>query len=149
MNQDQRQFVEDMGQHMVGWGLPRTTGRIYGYLLLQAEPASLDEIAAQLEAAKSGVSVAVRQLLALGLARSLGQRGSRRLLFEALYDLEAILTARNAQMLNLIERLRQGAQAAHAGPTRQRLTEMAAVVQDCMDAMSEMVRRTREERRVS
>src|SRR5712692_8694353 len=107
MNQEQRQFIEDLGQHMAGWGLPRTTGRIYGYLLLQSKPASSDQIAAELEVAKSGVSVAVRQLLALGLARTIGQRGSRRLLYEALFDLEAIVAARNAQIVDFVDRLRQ------------------------------------------
>jgi DNA-binding transcriptional regulator GbsR (MarR family) len=147
MKPEQRQFTEDMGQHMAGWGLPRTTGRIYGYLLIQPQPASLDQIAADLELAKSGVSVAMRQLLALGLARSIGQRGSRRLLYEALYDLEAVLSARNAQMLDLVERLHQGFQAAPAGPTRERLADMAAIMQDCVDEIGELVHRIRKRRR--
>ena len=105
----QQQFLEDMGQYMVGWGLPRISGRIYGCLLLQREPVSLDQIAADLGVAKSGASVAVRQLMALGLARSISQRGSRRLLYEVLYDLETIFDSRNAQMLGLVDRLRQGA----------------------------------------
>lgn len=35
----QRRYIEGMGQAMAGWGLPRTTGRIYAYLLLRADPA--------------------------------------------------------------------------------------------------------------
>src|SRR3982074_3518483 len=94
LSDEQEQFVEDLGQSVAGWGLPRTTGRIYAYLLLCTEPAGLDRIASDLEVAKSGASVATRQLVQLGLARTLGQRRSRRLLFEALYDPEAILSAR-------------------------------------------------------
>jgi DNA-binding transcriptional regulator GbsR (MarR family) len=149
MTPEQTQFVDDMGQHMVGWGLPRTTGRIYGFLLLQAEPVSLDQLSRDLEVAKSGVSVAMRQLLALGLARSGGQRGSRRLLYEALYDIEAILAARNAQMLNLIDRLNQGARVAAPGTPRQRLIDMAATVEDWMHEIRALVRRTQARKQAS
>ena len=56
------QFIEDLGHTMVAWGLTRTTGRIYAYLLLRSAPASLDEMAEELDIAKSGASVAARQL---------------------------------------------------------------------------------------
>src|SRR5438309_1495008 len=59
---EQRGFLEDMGQLMVAWGIPRNTGRIYAYLLLQSAPAGLDRIAEDLEMGKSGASVATRQL---------------------------------------------------------------------------------------
>ncbi len=65
-------FIEDMGQHMTGWGLARTTGRIYAYLLLQSEPVGLDRLAADLGIAKSGASVGARQLVAFGMARAVG-----------------------------------------------------------------------------
>ena len=146
MNEKEQQFVEDMGQLMVGWGLPRTTGRIYGYLLLQERPVTLDQMSAELEVAKSGVSVAVRQLLGLGLARGSGQRGSRRLLYEALFDLDAILAARNAQMLAFIDRLQQGTRAAASAPARQRIAGMAEAVQDCMDAINATLGRVRARR---
>jgi DNA-binding transcriptional regulator GbsR (MarR family) len=149
MNVRQRQFIDDMGQQMVTWTLPRIAGRVYGYLLLQAKPVSADQIAADLEIAKSGVSVAVRQLVGLGLARSLPQRGSRRLLHEALYELETILAARNAQMVSLIDRLHQGAQGVPDGTPRRRLLEMAATVEAVMDAIAEVAKRTTAQRRAS
>jgi DNA-binding transcriptional regulator GbsR (MarR family) len=126
-------FIEDMGQLMAGWGIPRTTGRIYAYLLLQRAPATLDGIAADLEIAKSGASVASRQLAQLGLARAVGQPGSRRLLYEALYNLDSIVAARTSQMHGLVARLRQGARAASAGQGRRRLQDMA----DWCDALIE------------
>jgi len=125
MTEAQLTFVEDMGQLMAGWGIPRNTGRIYAYLLLQREPARLDDIAADLSIAKSGASVASRQLSQLGLARALGQPGSRRVLYGALYNLEAIIAARTAQMNDLVLRLRQGARAAPRGQGRERLRTMA------------------------
>jgi DNA-binding transcriptional regulator GbsR (MarR family) len=125
MTRAQMTFIDDMGQLMAGWGIPRNTGRIYAYLLLQRELATLDDIAADLGIAKSGASVASRQLAQLGLARAVGQPGSRRVLYEALYSIESIIAARTAQMNDLVARLRQGARVAPGGQGRQRLQAMA------------------------
>jgi DNA-binding transcriptional regulator GbsR (MarR family) len=121
----QSTFIEDMGQMMVGWGIARTSGRIYAYLLLKREPATLDDIAAELGIAKSGASVAARRLVQLGLARAAGQPGSRRVLYEPIDNLEAMTSARTAQMHQLVARLRQGARAASGTQSRQRMEVMA------------------------
>jgi DNA-binding transcriptional regulator GbsR (MarR family) len=142
-----QQFIEDLGQHMVGWGVSRTTGRVWAYLLLQSQPVSLQQITHELGVAKSGASVATRQLVGFGLARVIGQRGSKRLLYEALYDLASVLGARNAQTLDFLQRLRQAARLVPAGPQRDRLEDMASVLQDFVDAMPELVRQIRERRR--
>lgn len=142
----QTTFIEDMGQLMVGWGIPRNTGRIYAYLLLQREPATLDDIAAELHIAKSGASVAARQLAQLGLARSLGQPGSRRVLYEALYNLESIFAARTAQMQDLVTQLRQGARVAPGGPGRQRLQAMADWCEEMIHQFPLLIRRLEKRR---
>lgn len=137
----QTAFIEDMGQLMVGWGLPRTTGRVYAYLLLQREPATLDDIAATLGIAKSGASVASRQLSQLGLARVLGQAGSRRVLYEALDNLGSIIDARTAQMQALATTLREGARAAPSGQGRQRMQSMADWCEESIAHFHALVRR--------
>jgi DNA-binding transcriptional regulator GbsR (MarR family) len=146
MTSEQHAFIEDMGQLMAGWGLPRNTGRIWAYLLLGSEPASLDQIAGDLAIAKSGVSVGSRQLVQLGLARGIGERGSRRLLYESLQDLEAIFAARNTSLVAFLQRLRQGAQAAPDGHGRERLAEMAETVQEFVDEVPALLVRLRETR---
>ncbi|MGI8564392.1 MAG: GbsR/MarR family transcriptional regulator [Candidatus Dormibacter sp.] len=146
MTAEQHAFVEDMGQLMTGWGIARNTGRIWGYLLLHQRPANLDEIAGELEIAKSGVSVATRQLVQLGLARGIGERGSRRLLYEALSDLEGIFAARNAGLMALLQTLRQGAEAAAAGVGKERLSAMATMVQEFVDMVPTLLRQLREMR---
>jgi DNA-binding transcriptional regulator GbsR (MarR family) len=141
------QFIEDLGQTMVTWGLSRTSGRVYAYLLLRSSPSSLDEMSDDLDIAESGASVAARQLVAIGLARVVGARGSRRVLYEALVDLDAIMAARDAQTRIFADRLRQGARAAAAGQPRRRLEEMAGVVEDLSTELPALVRRVRERRR--
>ena len=134
-------FIEDMGQLMAGWGIARNTGRIYAYLLLQRDPATLDGIVTALGIAKSGASVASRQLAQLGLARAVGQRGTRRVRYEALYNLESIFAARTQQMTDLVARLRQGARVAPAGQGRRRLQNMAAWCDDLINEFPRLVRR--------
>ena len=134
-------FIESMGQHMVGWGLPRTTGRVYAYLLIRSRPATLDEIAHDLGVAKSGVSVATRQLVSFGLAHSSGERGSRRLLFSVLRDPRAIFQARNALAGELIELLHEGARVAPTPATRVDLTEMADAFSGFMREFAERFRK--------
>jgi DNA-binding transcriptional regulator GbsR (MarR family) len=141
------QFIEDLGHTMVSWGLTRTTGRIYAYLLLRSAPASLDDMTDELDIAKSGASVAARQLVAIGLARTIGARGSRRLLYEALLDPDNLMAARNAQTRIFADRLRQGAHAAGPGLARRRLDEMAGIVEDLSAELPALVRRVRERRR--
>jgi hypothetical protein len=143
----QREFIEDMGQYMIGWGVPRTTGRIYGYLLMQPKPVGLDEIVRALGIAKSGASVATRQLVQFGLARTSGQRGSRRLLYEAYFSLEAIVAARDQQSRLLRDRFLQGAAAAPPGPGRKRLGEMAEMIEMLMDQAPELLKRMRQRRK--
>ncbi|TMD89451.1 MAG: transcriptional regulator [Chloroflexi bacterium] len=135
-----------MGQHMVGWGLPRNTGRVYAYLLLHNEPVSLDRMVADLEIAKSGASVATRQLVQFGMARASGERRSRRVLYEALYNVAAIFEARNAQAAKLLKMYREG--AAVASPAaRRRLEETSDVVEQLLQEMPSLLRRIQEGRR--
>ena len=146
LTDDQHRFLEDMGHQMVSWGLPRNTGRIWAYLLLRGAPASLDEISAAIEVGKSSVSVGTRQLVQFGLARTIGERGSRRLLYEALYSLDAIFAARQAQLVNFLANLRRGAESAPPGPGCRRMEEMAATVQEFVDEAPSILQQLRERR---
>ncbi len=133
LNAAQHLFVENMGQLMATWGLPRNTGRLYAYLLLRAAPVSLDEIAADIGVAKSGASVGARQLAASGLARASGERGSRRIRYEPVYALEPMFEARQRQFAALMARFHEGARAAPAGAPRQRLVAMANTLERVVD----------------
>ena len=147
LNVRQEQFVEGLGQDMVRWGLSRTTGRIYAYLLLSAKPAGLDDIIAALDVAKSGASVAARQLVAIGLARPVGERGSWRVRYEALHDIDAIFAARDAETRRFLERVREGADAAPPGLAKRQLTTLASLIEDLTNELPALLRRIRERRR--
>ena len=142
----EKHFVEDMGRLMVGWGLPRTTGRVYAYLLLLSEPASLDQIARALDVAKSGTSVATRQLVSFGMARAHAERGSRRLRFDAIYDLKGLLAAREAQTRQFIDYLREGSRVAANGGTRRKISAMTSTIEDIIASVTALERQRRGKR---
>jgi DNA-binding transcriptional regulator GbsR (MarR family) len=147
MDEEQHRFIEDMGQDMAGWGLSRTAGRVYAWLLLQSEPTSLDEIVAGLGIAKSGASVAARGLVAMGLARSTGQRGSRRLRYEALREPDALMAARSASVVQFLNRLEQGVCAAPEGPAQVRLRELTGMLRSLEEEIQQALQRLARERR--
>lgn len=76
-------FMDDMASLMAPWGWQRHVGRMYAYLLLAEEPASLDRIAADLGIAKSNASVAARVLEQFGNARRHTEPGSKRIRYSA------------------------------------------------------------------
>jgi hypothetical protein len=141
-----RRFVEDVARLLVPWGVPLTAARLYGYLLLCAEPVSLDHIAAELEVSKSSASVAARLLEMYTLAQRHGQRGSRRVLYAASDNYEGILAGQNRMLEAGAALLRSGARDVAAGRVRDRLAEMAEFYLVTREAMEVALRRWRERR---
>lgn len=141
---DQRRIVEDFGRYLSRWGMSPTTGRVWGYLLMCSEPASLDRISADLQVSKSSASVAARQLEQLLLARRSGERGSRRALYEATetndHFLELVLDAYRA-FLHLFE---AAASVSTRPPAQKRLAEMNRFYAFWVEQLEEVVQRWRE-----
>lgn len=71
-------FIESVGVLWESDGLPRIAGRIFGYLIVQSEPSSLDELAAGLGVSKASISTDARRLEQLGLITRISRPGDRR-----------------------------------------------------------------------
>ena len=143
----ERRFVDDMARLLVPWGVPRTAARLYGYLLLSPEPVSLDRIMVDLEVSKSSASVAARLLEMYTLVRRNGQRGSRRVFYEASDNYEGMLTAQNRTLQSGAELFKAGARSATSPTARARLEEMAEFYEVNLEAMESALRRWRERKR--
>jgi len=78
MHQAVQQFVERMGLMLEADGMPRIAGRIFGFLLVNAEAYSLDELARQLQVSKASVSTNARLLEQLGIVEQIAVPGDRR-----------------------------------------------------------------------
>jgi DNA-binding transcriptional regulator GbsR (MarR family) len=142
-----RRFVEDVARLLVPWGVPQTAARLYGYLLLSAEPVSLDRMTTDLEISKSSASVAARLLEQYTLARRHGERGSKRALYEVSDNYEGMLTQQNRLLDALADLLRAGAGATASATTRDRLDQMAEFYVVTRQAMEAALRSWRERRR--
>jgi DNA-binding transcriptional regulator GbsR (MarR family) len=145
----QLRFVEDVARLLVPWGVPQTAARLYGYLLLSAEPASLDRITADLKISKSSASVAARLLEKYTLVRRHGERGSKRALYEVSDNYEGMLTEQNRLLKALADLLRKGAgeRTTPSRAARDRLNEMAEFYLAARDAMEATLRRWRARKR--
>ena len=142
----ERRFVEDVARLLAPWGVPQAAARLYGYLLLSAEPVSLDRITADLEMSKSSASVAARLLERYTLARRHGERGSKRALYEVSDNYEGMLAEQDRLLQALAELLRSGAGAVASGTTHERLKEMAEFYQLMREAMESALHRWRARR---
>lgn len=135
LTEREQRFITEVARLLVPWGVPQTAARLYGYLLLTAEPVSLDRMMADLEISKSSASVAARLLEQYTLARRHSERGSKRALYKVSDNYEGMLTQQNRLLDALAELLRTGAGAARSATTRDRLAEMAEFYQVTRQAM--------------
>jgi DNA-binding transcriptional regulator GbsR (MarR family) len=97
------QYVERMGLLWEAEGLPRIAGRMLGYLALQAEPATLDEIAAALGVSKASVSNDARRLERLSLVERASRPGDRRDYYAIAPDMPARVVAQKVADLERLD----------------------------------------------
>jgi DNA-binding transcriptional regulator GbsR (MarR family) len=81
-----RQFVERMGLMCEKDGMPRGAGRLFGLLLAEGGPFSLDELAERLRASKASVSTNSRLLEQMGMIERVSTLGDRRDYYRARCD---------------------------------------------------------------
>lgn len=134
------QFSDAMGDILASWNLSRSTGRTYGYLLVRATPASSDEIRAELGLSTGAVSTAMRELVSWGLARTIPQAGSRRLLIEAAGGFEQLLAASQERSRAFIRTLRSGRSLADDERAAARLDAVTDLFEAYVDAGERMLR---------
>lgn len=132
-------FVDALGEVLASWNLPRATGRIYGALLLRAEPATFDELRAELQLSAGAVSTGVRELTSWGLARTIPQAGSRRLHVEAASGFEQLLAASHERTRAFIRVLRGGTALVDDTAAKARLDDVTELFEAYVDAGERML----------
>jgi DNA-binding transcriptional regulator GbsR (MarR family) len=78
MHEAARDFVERMGLHLEADGMPRSAGRIFGYMMLAESASSLDDLAEALQISKASISTNARLLEQVGLLERTIEVGDRR-----------------------------------------------------------------------
>jgi DNA-binding transcriptional regulator GbsR (MarR family) len=112
MDQATRDFIESMGRQFEEDGAPRIAGRLFGFLMLQEEPCSLDDVAEQLQVSKGSASSNARLLEQLGIAERVTRAGDRRDYYQISPDIGERTLERAVQGIErMLGRLRRGADA--------------------------------------
>lgn len=124
LDREQQHFIDSLAALLTPWGMPITVARIYGYLLLRAGPASLDDIAREMELSKSSASVAARVLERYNLAQRHGERGTKRIYYSASDDCAGFLSAQST-LLGAMGQLFQEHAASASGGAKKRLKDIA------------------------
>lgn len=139
LSDDQRRFLDEFAVLLAGWNMPNNAARVYGYLLLRSEPASLDEITAQLEISKSNACTAAKVLETAGHCRRVAERGSKRVLYVAREDFGTPFLLRTAS-LGALNRLMEtrGATVADDDAIR-RIKDLASFYSTMQTAMERII----------
>jgi predicted transcriptional regulator len=144
---DERRFIEDVARLLTPWGVPPVAARLYGYLLLCPRPVSLDQITEDLRISKSSASVAARLLESYTLARRHSEPGTKRALYAAADDYEAMIRQQNRLLDALAGQLNAGTEIAVSKAVSARLEEMAEFYRVMRGAMEDAMSRWKRGRR--
>jgi DNA-binding transcriptional regulator GbsR (MarR family) len=136
---EQRRFLDEFATLLAGWNMPNNAARVYGYLLFQAEPVSLDEITAGLGISKSNAWTAAKLLESAGHCRRLSETGTKRVLFVAREDFGTPFLLRTAS-LGALNRLAETSSGKVAnGAATKRLKGLARFYDKMQTAMEEII----------
>jgi len=83
--------VAGLGRLARFFGFSDVMGRLFGTLLLNPEPMSLDDLASNLEISKGSVSMNMRALERWGMAKEVWMRGERKKYYRAESDLWQVI----------------------------------------------------------
>ena len=138
---DDRRFIDDIAALLTPWGMSNVTARIYGYLLLSADAVTLDQIAEDLQISKSSVSVSARLLERSSLARRSGERGSKRIFYEASDTCGTAINERIVMLGSVAKLLQTRATTASSPTAKARLEKVASLYLLMREAVTEAVQR--------
>ena len=114
-----KEFVLRWGEMGDRWGMNRSVAQVHALLYLAERPLSADDIAAQLQMARSNVSTSLRELLGWNLVRRAPVLGDRRDFYAAEGDLWTI-----------VQRITAGRKAREIDPA-------ASALRSCLAAADE------------
>lgn len=137
-------IVERMGLEAEADGLPRISGRILGYLLLNTEARSLDDLAEGLLISKTSASANARLLERIGAVERVSRPGDRRDYYRVAGDLHVRMMARRMARLGAMRDLVEEAldsEAAGSPDVRHRLETFASFFEHMLDVVREARRR--------
>jgi predicted DNA-binding transcriptional regulator len=139
LTDDQRRFLDEFVTLLAGWNMPANAARVYGYLLFQGEPASLDEIAEKLEISKSNACKAAKLLENAGHCRRVGEKGTKRVLYVAREDFGTPFLLRTASLGALNRLMETRGSKVAKGAAARRISDLAGFYREMQTAMETII----------
>jgi DNA-binding transcriptional regulator GbsR (MarR family) len=139
-------FIETMGRHFEEEGIPRIAGRLFGLLMVNEDPCSLDDMADRLKVSKGSVSSNSRMLEQWGVAERVTRPGDRRDYYHLADDMESrILERQMEHVVRMRERLREGlaSMPEASDAVRERFRAAIAFQENTLEALGEALGRVR------
>ena len=139
-------FIETMGRHFEEEGIPRIAGRLFGLLMVNEDPCSLDDMADRLQVSKGSVSSNSRMLEQWGVAERVTRPGDRRDYYHLADDMESrILERQMEHVVRMRERLREGLASMPdaSEAVRERFGAAIAFQENTLEALGEALGRVR------
>jgi hypothetical protein len=139
LTEEQRGFVDALAALLAGWNMPNNAARMYGYLQLRNTPATLDDIARDLDMSKSNVWAAARYLEYCADVRRLTERGSKRVSYSAGDDPGAPLRRQADLLGQMADLIADRKTAVSNGPAALRMGRLAAFHRELQGAMQAVI----------
>jgi DNA-binding transcriptional regulator GbsR (MarR family) len=137
------QFVESVGMLLERFGLPRIGGRIFGLLMLDEEPLSLDDISRLLGVSRASVSTNLRMSEMTGVAKRVSRPGDRRDYYVGVEDMwmQGIKTSKQDSIVQMAQAARAALPnvPAHETAARERLQEVVDFAEFFAERMDQLM----------
>lgn len=143
MNEQHQKLIERMGRYYEADGMPRIAGRLFGYLLLEGQARSLDELAAALAVSKTSVSTNARLLEQIGLLERVTRPGDRKDYYQLTPDQSRMIELKMRgmqEMQRILESAEAFAEDADADPrVRKRIRTMRRFNVEAFEAVKTLL----------
>ncbi len=139
LSENQTVFIDEIASLLTTSGMPLTSARIYGLLLLDSAPISLDDMTDKLGISKSAASVAVKHLETKVMARRQREPGTKRILFSAPENAVGLLSTKSQLIKDLGHLLTARASDIATGATQQRIVAIGNFYLKMQRAIDELL----------
>ena len=140
LSADQARFIDSLASLLIAWGMPNTAARLYGYLLLKNEPATLDDMSRDLGISKSNACTAANALEQQKNAFRIRERGSKRTLYVLADDPGAPMHDKLALLAKMSALISQQKSQVSTGAATRRMAKLAKFHHDLRAAMQSVIK---------
>ena len=139
LSQQQIAFIDSLADLLGTWSLSVNAARLYGYLQIMNEPASLEDIARDLEISRSHAHSAAKVLEEAGNARGIPTRGSKLVRYVCGDDPGTPLRRQVATLGHMSELIASKSAEVSKGEATKRLVRLAKFHRKLQESMQAVI----------